>query len=72
MKNTMDCEGSSNLVSVSYDTDSMDLDVTYKDGMVYRFAGVNEDEWAGLQEAESKGSFIHREIKRNHHAERIL
>lgn len=70
MKHTLDCEGSSNLIKADYDADSMELEVTYKDGSVYNYGGVNEDEWAGLQEASSKGSFIHQQIKPNHQARR--
>jgi hypothetical protein len=54
---------SSSLNSVGYDAPSETLEVEFKNGGVYRYLEVPEDEWRSLQIAESKGSYLNTHIK---------
>ena len=54
---------SSSLSSVGYDAGSETLEVEFKNGGVYRYLEVPEDEWQSLQSAESKGSYLNTHIK---------
>ena len=57
---------SSSLSSVGYDAGSETLEVEFKNGGVYRYLEVPEDEWRSLQSAESKGSYLNTHIKPRH------
>lgn len=54
---------SSNLDSVGYDPRSETLEVEFKNGGVYRYLEVPEEEWRSLRTAESKGSYLNSHIK---------
>jgi|tagenome__1003787_1003787.scaffolds.fasta_scaffold20980650_5 hypothetical protein len=54
---------SSSLSSVGYDAGSETLEVEFRNGGVYRYLEVPEDEWQSLQTAESKGHFLNTHIK---------
>lgn len=54
---------SSNVKAVCYDEVAKTLDVTYLSGAVYRYAGVEQETYDALLAADSKGSFIGRNIK---------
>lgn len=54
---------SSSLNSVGYDAGSETLEVEFKNGGVYRYLEVPEDEWRSLRTAESKGSYLNTHIK---------
>jgi len=54
---------SSSLDSVGYDPRSETLEVEFKNGGVYRYLEVPEDEWRSLRTAESKGSYLNTHIK---------
>jgi hypothetical protein len=57
---------SSSLTSVGYDAGSETLEVEFRNGGVYRYLEVPEDEWQSLQSAESKGSYLNTHIKPRH------
>jgi KTSC domain len=57
---------SSSLSSVGYDAGSETLEVEFRNGGVYRYLEVPEDEWQSLQSAESKGSYLNTHIKPRH------
>lgn len=57
---------SSSLDSVGYDAGSETLEVEFRNGGVYRYLEVPEDEWQSLQSAESKGSYLNTHIKPSH------
>lgn len=54
---------SSNVVSIGYDAAGQRLEVEYKGGKVYTYAEVPAETHRDLLAAESKGSFIARQIK---------
>jgi hypothetical protein len=54
---------SSSLSSVGYDAGSETLEVEFRNGGVYRYLEVPEDEWQSLQGAESKGNYLNTHIK---------
>ena len=54
---------SSNIRSIGYCLETQILGVKFNDGSVYLYAGVAGPVWDQLQAAESKGSFLSREIR---------
>ena len=57
---------SSSLSSMGYDAHRHLLEVEFRNGGVYRYLEVPEDEWQSLQSAESKGSYLNTHIKPRH------
>jgi KTSC domain len=64
-------EGSAHVVTIDYDIATKALTVEYRGGRLYRYAGVEFDEWQGLMRAPSKGSYLRRRIQPAHAAEKI-
>ena len=60
-------EGSSHLHSAEYDAESRILTVRFQNGAVGNYLHVPPEKWEGFQKAESKGKYLHAEIKPNHH-----
>ena len=56
---------SSNVVSVGYDETTQELYIEYKGGVIYQYKNVPEEYWNALQNADSKGSWIHWFLKIN-------
>ncbi|MEV5354646.1 KTSC domain-containing protein [Streptomyces sp. NPDC052693] len=54
---------SSNLASVGYEPDSGTLEVQFRNGSVYRYAGVPAGVHSGLMNAASKGGYLHTFVK---------
>lgn len=54
---------SSNISSIGYDSDSQVLQIEFHDGSVYDYSGVPPDEHAGIMSADSKGKYLHANIK---------
>lgn len=54
---------SSQISGFGYDSGSQTLAVKFKHGGLYHYTGVPADVFSKMQEAESVGSFLHREIK---------
>ena len=54
---------SSNVSSIGYDTDSQILEVEFNNGAVYQYSGVPEYEYDGLMNSDSKGKYLHSNIK---------
>lgn len=54
---------SSNVFAVGYDHDLKVLIVQFKDGSVYEYEAVEEAVHDQMMAADSKGGFLHREIK---------
>lgn len=54
---------SSNVDQVGYDADEMELHVQFRDGSTYVYQQVPLELFEGLLSADSKGSFLNREIK---------
>lgn len=63
---------SSNVRAVGYCLETQILGVKFNDGSVYLYAGVSDIAWAGLQAAESKGSFISKEIRNRYACTKLV
>lgn len=62
----MEYVDSSNIESVGYDGDTRELHVSFVTGKLYIYAEVPEETYAELLSADSKGSYLNREIKPNY------
>jgi hypothetical protein len=56
---------SSNVDTVGYDSEKQELTVTWKNGRVSAYEGVDEDTALQLANAPSVGQMLHSEIKPN-------
>jgi hypothetical protein len=54
---------SSNLVSVGYEEETQTLEIEFKNGSVYQYAGVSLDEFSSFMNADSKGAYFNARIK---------
>lgn len=54
---------SASLVSVGYDPESSELEVEFRTGAIYRYAGVPSDVHAWLMRSRSKGGLFNRLIR---------
>lgn len=57
---------STNVEAVGYDEESRELHVQFRNGKVYIYADVPEETHRELLNADSKGSYLNREIKPNY------
>ena len=55
---------SSNLASVGYDPNSATLEVEFRKSGVYQYFGVPPEEYEGLMNAGSKGTYFDQRIKK--------
>lgn len=67
----LEIQDSSNVQAVGYEPTTTSLDVRFRNGGHYRYAGVTPDEFARLVSAESLGIHLHARIKPNHPFTRI-
>ncbi len=61
---------SSNVKGVTYDPSSRVLDVTFKDGDSYDYAGVSTRRFNQFDAAPSKGKFLHEKVIPNYTAKK--
>jgi hypothetical protein len=54
---------SSTIVSIGYDPESLTLEVEFKNGTVCQYTDVPPGEYEAFMYAESKGSYLHSNIK---------
>ena len=54
---------SANIASVGYDAGTKTLEIEFRSGGVYQYAGVPEKRFDALMKASAIGSYFHREIK---------
>ena len=54
---------SSNISAIGYDSDSEILEVEFTNGAVYSYSGVQLGEYDGFMNADSKGKYLHANIK---------
>ncbi len=54
---------SSNIADIGYDEDSQTLEVGFKDGSVYQYTGVPLNEYEGIMNATSHGTYLNASIK---------
>lgn len=59
---------SSNVKSATYDPASREMDVTFKDGETYDYAGVPMRRFNSFDSAPSKGKFMHTKVIPNYKA----
>lgn len=57
--------------SVAWDPATRSLEVEFEQGRVYRYAEVSYETWAGFMRAESKGSYLRKNIAPHHRAEEV-
>lgn len=62
---------SSNVESVGYDQENQIIYVRFLNGALYIYKNVNQNEFDGLVNAPSVGSYLHRNIKNVYPYERI-
>lgn len=54
---------SSNISAIGYDADSLTLEVEFNNGSVYSYSGVPSGEYEGFMNSDSKGKYLHANIK---------
>lgn len=54
---------SSNISSIGYNVDSKTLEIEFNDGSIYQYFDVPNPIWESFQNADSKGQFLHQNIK---------
>lgn len=54
---------SSNISAIGYDAENQVLEVEFNNGSVYSYSGVPSDEYHGFMDADSKGKYLHANIK---------
>jgi hypothetical protein len=57
---------STNIKSVQHDPDTLQLVVTFHNGGVYSYDGVDVDKAQGFSSAESAGKYLHNNVKGQH------
>ena len=62
---------SSNISSIGYDPDSSMLEVEFNNGAVYSYSGVPPGEYEGFMNADSKGKYLHANIKNLYPCEKL-
>ena len=62
---------SSSLRSVGYDASARVLEVEFRNGGVYQYLDVKDDEFEEFQDADSKGRYLNAEIKPTHRYRRL-
>lgn len=63
--------GTGNVRKIGYDNADSALYVEFAGGATYRYAGVPLDVWQALNDAHSKGSFVHSNIRSKYSTERL-
>jgi len=54
---------SSNITAIGYDSDGQILEIEFNNGAVYAYSGVPPGEHEGIMSADSKGRYMHANIK---------
>lgn len=62
---------SSHFVAVGYEPTSRKMHIEFKNGAVYEYAGVPEQFHKTLMEADSQGTFFHKNVKPHFNARKI-
>lgn len=57
---------SSNISLISYDATTETLEVTFHNGAIYQYLDVSSTKWDEFKLADSKGKFLHQQIKNQH------
>jgi KTSC domain-containing protein len=62
---------SSNIGECTYDSESQDLTIAFKNGASYRYTNVPQSVWMGLQNSASLGEYFARQIKNRYTHEQL-
>ncbi len=62
---------SSNIKALGYDLAAGILEVEFRNGGIYQYAGVGAELYGNLLEADSKGRFLNQEIKGRFEVEKM-
>ena len=62
---------SSNVASVGYDSNSMTLEVEFRNGGIYQYFDVPEQVYNELMQASSKGEFLSNQLKGHYRYARV-
>jgi hypothetical protein len=62
---------SSNISAIGYDADNQALEVEFSNGAVYSYSGVPSGEHEGFMNADSKGRYLHANIKNRYSCVRL-
>lgn len=62
---------SSNIYQIGYESSTSTLEVEFKNRRVYQYFDVPEQIWKQFKMAESKGQFLHYNIKGNYRYSRV-
>lgn len=54
---------SSNISAIGYDADTQVLEIEFTNGAIYQYSGVPPGEHEGFMNADSKGKYLHANIK---------
>ncbi|WP_366664304.1 KTSC domain-containing protein [uncultured Alistipes sp.] len=54
---------SSNIASIGYDEENLILEVEFNNGNIYHYFDVPSHIYEGLMNADSKGSYLHHQVK---------
>ena len=57
--------------SIGYDIDNQTLEIEYNSGAVWQYFDFSESSWYEFENADSKGTFYHREIKGQYSESRV-
>jgi hypothetical protein len=60
----MEVAGSSNIASAGWCSERNCVDICFSNGAIYRYRDVSAKVWEDFKAAESKGQFVHRELKK--------
>lgn len=64
-------DGSSNIASIGYDSETNELRVLFTNGGVYQYDGVTQEVYDALLQAESKGAYFSKFIKNDFPGRRV-
>jgi KTSC domain len=59
------------IAGAGYDSETLRLDIEFRDGAAYRYNGVPSAIWAKLLQSESKGRYLNAEIRGRFECARI-
>lgn len=62
---------SSNIALIGYDKESKVLEIEFKNGGIYQYFKVPEEEYDDLMKAESHGSYFNRNIRNSYKWQKI-
>lgn len=62
---------SSNISAIGYDADNQVLEVEFTNGAVYSYSDVPSGEYDGFMNADSKGKYLHANIKNRYSFQKL-